>query len=681
MAENEVAIKVTAKDLASQVLKNVSKSVDDLAGSITKKLSQGFEDLTNKVKNFAIIGGGAIAGFLGYGVKIAAELETSRQGFITLLGSAEKADAVISRLKVESARTPFELPGLTRATQLLTSVTKDGDKSIDILLDVGKALASMGRGQEEMDRIIINLQQVGSLGHATMLDIKQFAFSGIPIFELLSETFGKTGQELEDFITEGGVTFDALVEMFKKAGNEGGRFANAFINQSGTFGQLMSNAKDAFGLLMADIVTKTGLFDGIKKAIIKVNTALIDNKDAIINLIKEGIEKLKNILHDLKDIVTDVFYFFFDSKEDFLEFAKIFGLVSSAIIGVTIALGILTSPITAAIGAITLVTSIIYLWINGNDEVKAAIIGIASAFTIFLIPTLLTAISTITAFITTALLIPTLVGAAIALLVYIFVFNFDKVKEYAQAFVEFLGTLFTYGFEFIKSIIISFFEIIYSRFVFYFELIKGIVSAAFEFIKDLISGVLDIIIGIVTLDGDRIKEGFTRIKDGGIEAFNKLKEGIIAAINSVVEPIMSVINKILGAVGSVKNAIGGLVESSKWVEAQSQKIAALKVDTAGIGNLGAASGAPMFASGTDFAPGGVAIVGEQGPELVNLPRGSQVKTASETEKILSNKASIVNNINITISGAEDPMSIAQKIQAILTQQNQAAMQGFSLGIA
>jgi hypothetical protein len=33
---------------------------------------------------------------------------------------------------------------------------------------------------------------------------------------------------------------------------------------------------------------------------------------------------------------------------------------------------------------------------------------------------------------------------------------------------------------------------------------------------------------------------------------------------------------------------------------------------------------PGFATGTNFAPGGMAIVGERGPELVNLPRGSQV---------------------------------------------------------
>ncbi len=33
---------------------------------------------------------------------------------------------------------------------------------------------------------------------------------------------------------------------------------------------------------------------------------------------------------------------------------------------------------------------------------------------------------------------------------------------------------------------------------------------------------------------------------------------------------------------------------------------------------------PKYATGTDFHPGGLAIVGEKGPELVNLPRGSQV---------------------------------------------------------
>lgn len=38
---------------------------------------------------------------------------------------------------------------------------------------------------------------------------------------------------------------------------------------------------------------------------------------------------------------------------------------------------------------------------------------------------------------------------------------------------------------------------------------------------------------------------------------------------------------------------------------------------------------PGFANGTNFAPGGLAMVGERGPELVNLPRGSRVTPNNE----------------------------------------------------
>ena len=42
----------------------------------------------------------------------------------------------------------------------------------------------------------------------------------------------------------------------------------------------------------------------------------------------------------------------------------------------------------------------------------------------------------------------------------------------------------------------------------------------------------------------------------------------------------------------------------------------------------------QFARGTNFAPGGTALVGEQGPELVNIPRGSQVLSNRRTNSLL-----------------------------------------------
>jgi len=47
----------------------------------------------------------------------------------------------------------------------------------------------------------------------------------------------------------------------------------------------------------------------------------------------------------------------------------------------------------------------------------------------------------------------------------------------------------------------------------------------------------------------------------------------------------------------------------------------------------------QFAHGTSYAPGGMAVVGEHGPEAMYVPRGAQIYTATETKNMQNN----VNN--------------------------------------
>lgn len=54
-------------------------------------------------------------------------------------------------------------------------------------------------------------------------------------------------------------------------------------------------------------------------------------------------------------------------------------------------------------------------------------------------------------------------------------------------------------------------------------------------------------------------------------------------------------------------------------------------------------GFPGFANGTDNAPGGIAMVGERGPELVNLPRGSQVTPNNAIGGIVINIGTLVGS--------------------------------------
>ena len=76
-----------------------------------------------------------------------------------------------------------------------------------------------------------------------------------------------------------------------------------------------------------------------------------------------------------------------------------------------------------------------------------------------------------------------------------------------------------------------------------------------------------------------------------------------------------------------------------------------------------------FAGGTDYAPGGMALVGERGPELVNLPRGSQVIPNSVMRNSMGGGVTVAPVYNIDASGA-DPVAIA-RLQAALIATNRS----------
>lgn len=65
-----------------------------------------------------------------------------------------------------------------------------------------------------------------------------------------------------------------------------------------------------------------------------------------------------------------------------------------------------------------------------------------------------------------------------------------------------------------------------------------------------------------------------------------------------------------------------------------------------------------YASGTDYAPGGWSLVGEQGPELMYVPRGAQIKPAGETKEMLSQPVQftqnnhIYNNVDMTAANRD-----------------------------
>lgn len=264
--------------LQDQASAELNKILNNLGGidKGTQGVATSFDAATQSIIRMA----GAYLSFrtiyngLSLGLQVAADLQTAEIGIKTLTGSADDAAQTIARIKVEAMRTPFEINGLAQAVQLMASVTHDGGKATDLVLNVGEALAALGKGQPELDRIMINFQQIGALGHAQGIDIKQFAFAGIPIYEMLAKQTGLAGDALDDFIKHHGVTFDLLSQMFDKANDKGGQFFEAYKNQLGTFNQALSNMRDSIHIALSNIVKDSGLFDGITKAMLNLSTIM-----------------------------------------------------------------------------------------------------------------------------------------------------------------------------------------------------------------------------------------------------------------------------------------------------------------------------------------------------------------------------------------------------------------------
>jgi len=61
-----------------------------------------------------------------------------------------------------------------------------------------------------------------------------------------------------------------------------------------------------------------------------------------------------------------------------------------------------------------------------------------------------------------------------------------------------------------------------------------------------------------------------------------------------------------------------------------------------------------FAGGTMGAPGGMSLVGEQGPELAKLPTGSQIFTSNQTRQMVGGTTV---NIPVTINGNASPATV------------------------
>ena len=157
-----------------------------------------------------------------------------------------------------------------------------------------------------------------------------------------------------------------------------------------------------------------------------------------------------------------------------------------------------------------------------------------------------------------------------------------------------------------------------------------------------------------------VKKVYDYFLGGSLDSFM----GIITTAWSMIElKIGSVWESIAASIESgIKNARRMMIEGlNSMIDAANSAIDALNEVASAIGmpKIGHIDRIPEYAIGTQGAKGGMALVGEAGPEIVNLPRGSEVGTSARTVDLFARQADTISErVNAAIDRAIQGFSAA-----------------------
>lgn len=273
-AEAQLRATTTALKAANNGMDGFANSTDKASGkSLAGAIAQGtvMANVLSKLGSAAL---SAAEGFISSGIEYNAQIEKYTTGFTNMLGSAEAAQQVMSQIQEDAAKTPFDVESLTKANQYLISAGENASYARNTIMALGDAVSATGGGNDELNRMAQNLQQIANTGKATAIDIKQFAYAGIDVYGILADYTGKSTAEVQKMT----ISYDLLTQALQAASEEGGRYYNSMDTQSqtmnGRVSTLKDNVKQLAGLMTGD------LSSGIGVAIGKLNDMVVAAQEA-----------------------------------------------------------------------------------------------------------------------------------------------------------------------------------------------------------------------------------------------------------------------------------------------------------------------------------------------------------------------------------------------------------------
>lgn len=232
-------------DPMSPALDKMKSRMSAIQGQIPQT-SSTFGGLAGAVSSVGMALGGAGIAYKMFdiaksSIQAAAAMEQQQVAFTTMLGSAEKANALLADMQQFAETTPFQFNDIVDAGKRMIAFGFSAQEVIPKLRALGDVSAGLSVPLGDMAYLFGTIK---TQGRAMTQDLNQFANRGVPIYEELAKVLGVSTNEVKKFAEQGKIGFKEIDQVFQNLTSNGGKFAGLMDAQSKTLSGQWSNFND-----------------------------------------------------------------------------------------------------------------------------------------------------------------------------------------------------------------------------------------------------------------------------------------------------------------------------------------------------------------------------------------------------------------------------------------------------
>lgn len=219
---------------------------------VVEQSGQGIEQAFSKVQSAAAAAAGAFSAkeLVRNVLEVRGQFQQLEVAFTTMLGSADKANDLMSQLVRTAATTPFDLKSVSEGAKQLLAYGTQADEVNGTLIRLGDIAAGLSI---PLNDLVYLYGTTMTQGRMFTQDLRQFQGRGIPIADELAKIFGVTKDKVGELVTAGKVGAAEVQQAIENMTNAGSRFGGLMEAQSHTITGQISNIEDAIDSMFNDI--------------------------------------------------------------------------------------------------------------------------------------------------------------------------------------------------------------------------------------------------------------------------------------------------------------------------------------------------------------------------------------------------------------------------------------------